>query len=388
MKYDMDRMLKDFCEKGPEPSDSLNQSTLQRMKESGTMNHNFRKTAVAAAVGFLVLAGGASVAYAAYHYLSPSEVARQLGENDGEQNALSRAFESEGAILVNETQSSNGYDITLLGLVSGKGLSPYVSSEVASELEDIHTYAAVAISHTDGTATEFDFKCVSPLINGVDWRIANNGTLCTGLSMFEEDGVVYDLIECDNLEIFADKGVQLGVVDSFGRENSAFSMDESGVYHKNPDYTGLNALFDIPFDKSKADPQAAEEYIKKWKAELESDDEEAAKQEKSGDKAYDKFVEEMDKVKDTADFLAKRTAVVKGSRQILSADKNGEFHYESKGGGSGTISTDGFKVGKPVISHIETGGEENNLLKNSKLVVFTLNEDGTVVYEEYAPKVD
>lgn len=388
MKYDIDGLLRDFCGKGPKPSHSLNQSTLQRMKESGAMNYNFRKTAVAAAVGFLVLAGGASVTYAAYHYLSPSEVARQLGENEGEQTALSRAFESKGAILVNETQSSNGYDITLLGLVSGKGLSSYVTSEAASKLEDIHTYAVVAIAHTDGTAMEEDYKCVSPLINGVDWTTANNGTLDTGLTFFEMDGVVYHLIECDNLEVFADRGVQLGVVESFGNENSAFSMDKSGVYCKNPDYKGMSALFSVPFDKSKADPKAVEEYMKKWKTKLESGEEDA-EEEKSGDRAYDKFVKAMDRAwdKNAAEFLAKHTTAVKGSRQILPVDKNGQFHYESREGGSGTVSADDFEVGIPVISHIETGGEGDNLLENAVIIVFTLNEDGTVTYEEYVPDI-
>ena len=71
--------------------------------------------------------------------------------------------------------------------------------------------------------------CIAPLIGGVDVRKLNAATMNEGLTWFEKDGVIYELIECDNLEIFAGYGVQLGVVDEFGDETTAFQMDaESG----------------------------------------------------------------------------------------------------------------------------------------------------------------
>jgi len=72
------------------------------------------------------------------------------------------------------------------------------------------------------------------------------------------------MIECADLEIFADRGVQLGIVDSFGSETAAFRMDnESGSYRKVEGYAGTIALFTLPLDTTKADPAAAEEYLKK-----------------------------------------------------------------------------------------------------------------------------
>lgn len=73
---------------------------------------------------------------------------------------------------------------------------------------------------------------------------------------------MYELIECDSLEKFAGRGVQIGVVDSFAEENQAFAMDESGKYQKKTDYEGTNFLFDLPLDPAKADEQAAEQYLK------------------------------------------------------------------------------------------------------------------------------
>ena len=93
---------------------------------------------------------------------------------------------------------------------------------------------------------------------------ANAATMDETLTWFCKDGVLYELIECDDLEIFADRGVQLGIVDSFGSETAAFRMDnESGSYRKVEDYAGTIALFTLPLDTTKADPAAAEEYLKK-----------------------------------------------------------------------------------------------------------------------------
>lgn len=105
---------------------------------------------------------------------------------------------------------------------------------------------------------------MAPLINGVSVLDANAATMDETLTWFCKDGVLYELIECDDLEIFADRGVQLGIVDSFGSETAAFRMDnESGSYRKVEDYAGTIALFLLPLDTTKADPAAAEEYLKK-----------------------------------------------------------------------------------------------------------------------------
>ena len=259
MSNNFDILVKDVLSGRRTPDPDLNRQIIVKAKERGhMMNHNrIRKSFVAAACVCLFAAGSITV-YAAYHYLSPAQVAERVSDN----GALAAAFEGEEAILVGETQQSNGYDITLLGLVSGKNLELCVPEEISPNLSDIRTYAAIAIAKSDGTEMEYRNLCISPLLNGVDWFVANNATLDVGLTWFKQDGVVYELINCDNLQIFADRGVQLGIVDDFGNEGSAFYMDtQSGVYNRNADYEGTNALFTLPLDKSKADAKAAEAYI-------------------------------------------------------------------------------------------------------------------------------
>lgn len=236
------------------------------------MRHNRKfhptyKIAVASACAVLLLGG--SSAYAAYHFLSPSQIASEVADN----GALSRAFAGEDAISINETQQSNGYDITLLGLVSGENLELCIPQETKENISKSHTYAAIAIANSDGTDMEDRNFFVAPLIQGVSVADANAAAMDEMLTWFCKDGVLYELIECDNLEIFADRGVQLGIIDNFGSEAAAFQMDEeSGAYSKVQDYAGTIALFSLPLDTAKADPAAAEEYLKNLKKENNEED--------------------------------------------------------------------------------------------------------------------
>ena len=216
-----------------------------------------RNKVVAAVVCTVILLGSGSV-YAANHYLNPSQIVDEISAD----SALSKAFADKDAITINETQTSNGYDITLLGLVSGEKLGLYVPDETKKEVSDKYSYAALAISKSDGSKMSNRNFCVSPLINGEAFTDVNAATLNVGLSWFEKDGVVYELIECDNLEIFADRGVYLSLVDNFGDEVAAFRMDEAtGRYHKVEDYAGTSALFTLPLDKDKADTVAADKFL-------------------------------------------------------------------------------------------------------------------------------
>lgn len=358
-----------------EPAPELNRRILEnRSKEASAMRHyHFKKTAAAVAV--CVLAVGSITAYAAYRYLSPSQVAEEIADN----NALSKAFESREAVLVNETQTSGDYEITLLGLVSGTDLAPCVDEESTGKIEDSRTYAAVAIGRTDGRKmTDDERKCVSPLLNGVDWMVANNGTMDTALYWFIKDGVMYAVMDCDNLEVFADRGVQLGVVDEFGNETEAFSMDEAtGAYGKKEGYTGTNALFTLPLDKSKADEKAADAYIEKLKnpSGNESDEEEV-----TGDPDYEKYISDFEAAEDEAAFL-KETAVLL-RKEVLKIDRDGMVEFGNDGETSGTIDVSGYKKGVPT-SGVITG----STLDDTVIHMFTVNGDGTATHETYAPAV-
>lgn len=375
MNKKLDELLYDALLPADEPDPELNRRILEsQSKEASAMRrYHFKK--MAAAVAVCVLAVGSITVYAAYKYLSPSQVAKEVSNN----NALEKAFEGEEAVLVNETQTSGDYEITLLGLVSGTNLAPCVDESETGKLEESRMYAAVAVKRTDGKALGVDEKkCISPLLNGVEWMVANNGTMDVGLSWFVKDGVIYELLDCDNLEMFAGRGVQVGVVDEFCDETEAFSMDKNtGIYNKKPGYTGTNALFDLPLDKSKADEKAAEAYIEKLKN---HDDDGEDEKEITGDADYEKYISDFEAADDEAAFL-KETAVLI-SRKVLKVDRDGMVEFGREGESSGTIDVSEYKEGVPT-SGVITG----STLDDTVIHMFTVNGDGTVTYETYAPAV-
>lgn len=388
MDKKLDEILREAlkAEQSPEPYVNRRIFTTWEKENQTMKKHYFGRQAAAAVIAGILFVGG-TVTYAAYRYLSPAEIAGKLTEADAPANALAKAFESKDAILLNETQQSNGYDITLLGLVSGAELSPYVSAEVQQQVSGTHTYAAIAISRSDGADMENDGKCISPLINGVKWQTANNATLNTTNYWFEKEGIVYHLIECDNLEIFAGRGVQIGVVDSFGNEGSAFVMNEStGVYQKAEGYTGTNALFQIPLDTAKGDEEAAQAYIEKLEEKMQGSSENSSEQEEeivvTDVKEINDFYILWWNAESDAEFLETYAQPIEGSKQTLTVGKDGSFSYASEEGGEGTLSTEGMKIGEPVLSNM--GAEDT--LDSVRMNVFTLNEDGTVTYEVYRVK--
>ena len=269
MNSNMDNLIKEALAEKESPNPDLNRQILMKAKENQQMKKYTFKKAIATAACIALATLGTMSVYAAYRYLSPSQVADRVSSN----KSVGDAFVSKDAIAINETQVSNDYSITLLGLVSGKNLQLHIPEENATQLTTTNTYAVIAIEKTDGSEIKYENFCISPLINGVDFMIANNATMNTFLAYFEQDGILYHLLECENLEIFAKRGVQLGVVDSFGKETQAFYMDETtGIYHKQEDYEKTNALFTLPLDTSKADETAAESYIQNLMKESEETD--------------------------------------------------------------------------------------------------------------------
>ena len=377
----LDMFLYEQLKAKSEPDPELN----RRILETCSKEERFMKTkktygmkkAVAAAMAVCIIGAVGVTGFAAYHYLNPAQVASEIG---GAENALAKAFDSKDAVAVNETQSSNGYDIRLLGLVSGADLSPYVTSEVQQQLNEKKTYAALAISRTDGQQIEDKNLCVSPLINGVDWKTANNGTMHTGLSYFQKDGILYELMECDDLEIFSDRGVQVGVVDAFGKEGEAFTMDEkTGVYQKAANYTGTNALFELPLDTAKADPNAADQQIQEMKNELVNGDSADADNTVSDNTEVDHYIAQALKATDVNDFLTSHAKRLE--TQVLPIQEDGTVTFTNAEGDEGSSDVTGLKTGEKTIQDVSSA----DTLESVRLGVYTLNDDNTVTYEIYMP---
>lgn len=227
---------------------------LAQEKERKPMKKmNLKAVLLAAAV----VAAMSVTAYAAIT-LAPRDVAQRAGNE-----ALAAAFEGEDAITVNETKTVGDYNVTLMGLVSGTGLSRVES--LPDSVDQDKTYAVLAYARTDGAdITEgVPDLTVSPLVEGyAPWRL-NAWTLGGGVSSFAQEGVLYYLFECDNVEPFADHTVYLAVYPGTHIPPSAelFGFeDATGVITSK----GEAALFSLPLDESKANAQKAEELAGIW----------------------------------------------------------------------------------------------------------------------------
>lgn len=259
MDKDIDKILRHALSPDVEAPKALNDKILLKAKEKRYMGKKRIMTIAAAAV-----IACSATAVAAIKYLSPKEIAKKA-----EDTALTEAFESDDAVFVNETQEYGGYKVTFLGTVSGKGISDYISTHNGEVLDD-RTYAITAIEKADGTPMpdsgddnygEQSFF-VSPLIKGLNPVRFNAFTLNGGYTEFVQDGIMYRLAECDNVEMFADRGAYLCVSTSMAYDINAYSFDEkTGAITRNDSFDGLNALFELPLDTAKSDKAAAEKVI-------------------------------------------------------------------------------------------------------------------------------
>ena len=269
MKMDMNELLTKALEPDESAPNEVNQQILREYRKVTTMKKTknltrFPKTA--AAICAMVLICSVSVVAAIKHF-TPSEIAIELSDQ-----TLATAFESDNAVLINESQTFEDYKVTLLGLVSGEDLTDFVmqSDSPSFELAKGQSFIVTAIEKTDGTPMpdtsdadygEPPFFC-SAYIKGQNPALVNAFTMDGGYSELVKDGIMYRILACDNLEIFADKGVYLGVTSSTFYDSEAYVWnEEDGTLTQNSDYEGINALFTLPFEKSLADPEAAEEYL-------------------------------------------------------------------------------------------------------------------------------
>ncbi len=266
MKHDMDQLLQHALSPEKEPDYWLNQKILQKAEETGTMVKKNRKKLMAVLVAAGTLMIGSLTTFAAWKYLTPDQAAEILFEDE----ALSKAFQSEDAIGINETQEHGDYRITLLGVVSGKNLSEHTYWDEEGRIQEDRTYIVTAIENADGTprpdVSDEDYGMeeffISPIISGLSpWQYSIM-TMGGGYSEDVMDGIQYRLIECDNVDMFADRNLYLCVQSGTFYDNQAYVMDEAtGAFSRNESYEGVNALFDLPLDASKADPVAAQAYM-------------------------------------------------------------------------------------------------------------------------------
>ena len=374
------------------------------------MNRTYKKKMPAAAIlTAAVLFAGSLTAAAAWKYLTPDEVAETV-----EDQGLAAAFQSEDAVYLNESQECGAYRITLLGVVSGKNLSQYVTSDDTGIRED-RTYVVTAIENLDGSPRPAvsdesygtDPFFVSPLIEGQDPNWFNIITMGGGYSEIVQDGIQYRITETDNVEAFADRTLYLAVCSGTFYDQGAYQFDQAtGQISRNESYGGVNALFCLPLDSSKADKEAAEAYIQRVEKELfgeggsgspegagegtaqpEGEDGECKLQAAEGGEGLGSFLTaEIEGW--TEEELEANTDLLEELTQVLTPDAEGNMAYSyevSKDGlgASGNVSLemlfeDGQEGMSPSKQIIGGDGEEGAYIET-----FTLNEDGTVTLKVY-----
>lgn len=386
MKYKMDQLLQQALSPEEEPNDWLNQKILETAKETGKMTRKVKRIPAGIVAAALALMIGSIGVFAGWKYLAPDTVAETVFKDE----LLAKAFQTEDAILVNETQEYAGYKITLLGIVSGKGLSEYTEWDEAGNIEDDKTYVVTAIENADGTprpdVSDEDYGAdsfyVSPYIKGMSMMDYNAHTLGGGYSEDVIDGIQYRMLECDNVEIFAHKGLYIGVNDGFSPNAGAFLMDETtGEITRNESYEGINALFDLPIPAFKGDEAAANAYVEAMNAPSEEPATEEAVDPATDVQTVSKAIERWT----LEDFEANAKCIIK---EELIPDAQGYISYKydlDDGGGS-----EATKLVTWLFEDEAIGLSPNMTIFNDDptyIETFERHEDGSItlrVYEYYA----
>ncbi len=371
------------------PKQELNDQILQKVKEKQDMKNNQvrykSRISMAAMATACILILCSSTAFAVYKYLSPAEAAT-------DDDALREAFLSEEAILVNETQESGGYKVTLLGSVAGRNISDFMGMNDNGEVLNNRIYTVVAIEHADGTpmpdTSSDDYGkeafYVSHYIRGLDPNVYSLMSKGGGYKAFVKNGIQYRILDMDNIEIFADKGIYVGVSTGTFYDADAYVYHvETGEISRNENYSGVNALFRLPVDESKADSVAAAAYLKAFEDTMNQPSKPIEKD--AVDLNVDAFMEKL-----TPENIDEYAVPVESTRQTCTIDKEKMVHYSYKmdnSEGNGVIAFETlFPNGKIGISPVFNCDYSENGLADLCIDVFVLNDDGTVTYTVYQPK--
>lgn len=400
MKYNLDELLKRALTPKEEPGEDLKRKILDQVKEEGSMkNRRFMRKGAVAAVAAALAAAGSMTAFAAWQYRSASQVAEELGEE-----GLPQVFEEQAADnadsndkTVYESQSFGGYKVVLLGMVSGKDLSAH-ERMAGGTIHSDRTYLAVAVSREDGRPVDAEAEdfFVSPLIGSLNPKDNNVLVWAGNYGQYVEDGILYRLTECDNIEYFADQNLYVCVTDTTFYQKGLYDWREAeGEIVRNDGYEGLNALFELQIDPSRADPEKAENFLKEMDKQGKDTQEAAHNMEEDpydrlspeSRKAYQEAVEWAEQI--TPDNIEQYCVRLEQTVQTKAPDGEGRVSFDESLSGADTEDTsfkaDWFFRGGEITDFIQrdvgTGGMEEVLLKR-----YTLNEDGTVTFAIWVPR--
>ncbi|WP_058300847.1 hypothetical protein [Gorillibacterium timonense] len=359
-----ERALKQAFRTSAEPPDELNRRVIDLMKEREAMKTIRPRKRVAVLLAAAITLALSATAIAATHLLDSKQVVEQMGNP-----TLAAAFAGKDAIKLDQSAESGGYTFTLHGIVSGKSLSDFAHKNDGNVISE-RTYAVVSIARADGkpmpSTRDEEYGTtpffVSPLIKGVKpWQV-NIASMKGGYSELVVDGIQYRLIECDDVEKFADRGLYLAVSTGSFYDIHSFTYDEAtGAIALNPDFEGAHALFSLPIDSAKADPAKAAAYLDELLNPKKA--EETAVAPKAGQEPW-------------REDLAKGT-VVPASKRILKEGKDGMLQYDYPGHSLSVLESSLFTDGQTGESAAMSlsGSEEDG---NYEAIRFSRDEKGVV----------
>lgn len=231
-----------------------------------------RKLASMAAVAAVCILAVSTTAVAAVKYLSKDEIVSQIGYG-----GAGEAISGDETLEINDTLEAGDYRFKLYAAatkeeLAGSGLEDGLSKEGG-------TYVILAVERLDGTPMpdtssdeygNIEFF-VSPLIQGLEPWQYNMASMGGSHSTTVKDGVLYRIIECDDIAMFADRRIYLCITDTAFYPAEAYQYNEAdGTITRNEDYGGINLLMDLPLDKERADEAKALVYLKEleesWKS--------------------------------------------------------------------------------------------------------------------------
>ncbi len=371
---DLNLLLKNALSSNFEPESKLNTKIMKKARENEV--RNIRKIKMSAIlVACCVLLCFSIVSFAAWRYLTPKEIAVGLGNE-----LLASAFESSDAILMNETQAYDDYTVTLLGAISGGNLSGFCED---GQLVSERTYVVVGISKTDGTpmpkTSDDDYGeipfFVSPMIQGLNpWQF-NIVTMNGGYVDVVSDGIMYRIIECDNIELFADRILYLAVCNTDFYNQAAYIYDKkTGIISVNEIYEGMNLLFNLPLDQRKADKIKAEQYLKEFQGPemMDDDDTEVVSPAELTDTVLETPIDI------SVDEIINNWILISEERVELNEAKEIQYQYETvMGAGTATVAEDLlFESGEVGYSKMTRVYEKNATL-------FYRDSDGIITVFSY-----
>ncbi len=234
-------------------------SVAEKHKTSKRSNHTMKRTInIAETIELLSI-----TAFASVRLLTPREVAQDMiftDESGVVYDHFATPFTFDEAVEINESHTDAELKITFLGFAHGEGIEV---SELAVDRNK--TYAVIAIENEDGTPIETieTMLTVSPLVKGMNPGLHNGFTFGTSGKGTLIDGVQYQLMELEVIEYFAENHLYLSVSDTMPGMPAYIFDEQSGEITANPDYEGINVLFDLPIDPAKADSEKVDEYLQR-----------------------------------------------------------------------------------------------------------------------------